>query len=365
MNNPNYGSSNAEIPEGLMEFIGTVMNLLMWLGAIASGAAFALLLVLAQGFTTGGPQEQIHLKEALGHVDLLQQILLFGLLGFGIGSAFRLWGEPHLPIIQVVVALVVVMAPAYMPMIPGLGDPEKHPVMLAAYRAFQTSGTLFAIIAAIVLIVDIGLRVKDRMSFGMKADQLKFGKGIKEEVGAQNTFMGKCWQLPYCRKFVRERCPIFHAKKACWREKVGCMCEEEVIRSAMENRAIPRDMVAAAKYIPQNNKLTLSQKKSRCKQCVIYNEHQKHKYRLYLAVLNVGYVAFAILFWSPLSGVTNSLVHGMESVYKNMTFKDSGLEKMLNASTIPFTGLLQAAILLIIFTYCLKTLEYLIFKLKV
>ena len=57
------------------------------------------------------------------------------------------------------------------------------------------------------------------------------------------------------------------------------MCEEDVIRGAMEGRVISKDALVAATMIPRNNKLTIAQKKERCKTCVIYNEHQKHKYR--------------------------------------------------------------------------------------
>src|SRR5205823_3893098 len=126
----------------------------------------------------------------------------------------------------------------------------------------------------------------------VKKDTLKYGKGIKEEQNIRNTFMGKCWQLPYCRKFVRERCLIYHSRRTCWKERVGCMCEEEVIRNAMENRTIPKDAVAAAKYIPVNNRITMAQKRERCRQCVIFNEHLKHQYRLFLPVT---VAAFALL----------------------------------------------------------------------
>lgn len=281
---------------------------------------------------------------------------------FGVGSAVIWWGENRLAIIHFLLATFLIATPFVVPAV--VADTAKQPATLAALDGMQKGGTIFAVLAGIALLVDGVIRVKERLATGMKADQLKFGKGIKQE-GAQSTFMGKCWQLPYCRKFVRERCPIFHAKRACWREKVGCMCEEQVIRDAMESKVIPKDVVAAAKMIPRNNKLTATQKRARCKQCVIYNEHQKHKYKLMLFVLNIGYVVFVVLFWNLLLGLTDKLVGGAEDLYRKLSFTDSHIKDLINTSSLPIEAVLLIAILLVTFTYLLKTLEYLIFKAKI
>ena len=143
------------------------------------------------------------------------------------------------------------------------------------------------------------------------------------------------------------------------------MCEEQVIRDAMESKVIPKDVVAAAKMIPRNNKLTATQKRARCKQCVIYNEHQKHKYKLMLFVLNIGYVVFVVLFWNLLLGLTDKLVGGAEDLYRKLSFTDSHIKDLINTSSLPIEAVLLIAILLVTFTYLLKTLEYLIFKAKI
>ncbi|MBI3721069.1 MAG: hypothetical protein HY248_00825 [Fimbriimonas ginsengisoli] len=167
------------------------------------------------------------------------------------------------------VALIVVLVPQYIP--PLVGEPRNE-IAINCYKVITTAGTVYAVFAALVLLIDIGIRARDRFVVGVKADQIKFGKGMVEEKDKQNVFMCKCWQLPYCRKFVRERCPIYHARRSCWRERVGCMCEEQVIRNAMEGKTIPKNVLAAAAFIPKNHKLTMAQKRNRCRQCVIYNE---------------------------------------------------------------------------------------------
>jgi hypothetical protein len=234
-------------------------------------------------------------------------------------------------------------------------------VNAASYSALQNGGLGLGAISLGVLVVDIFIRVRERAKTGAKADQLRYGKGIKEEDDRPNVFMGKCWQLPFCRKFVRERCPIYHAKVACWRERVGCMCEEEVIRNAMDNKPVPKDTLMAAKYIPRNNKLTDAQKADRCRQCVIYNEHQKHKYKLALPVVLLAFVGGYVLLRTPMLEATGAVVDQFNRIFGMATLRDPSQF----AVPMAFQEVLLLSLVIVLLTYALKLLEYLIFKIKV
>jgi hypothetical protein len=201
-----------------------------------------------------------------------------------------------------------------------------------------------------------------RAQQGWKVDQMRYGKGVKEEVDRHNVFMGKCWQLPFCRKFVRERCPIYHSRRTCWRELTGCMCEEEVIRGAMENKPIPKDALMAATYIPRNMKLSVDQKRERCKSCVIYNEHQKHKYKLAMPVTLLSLAGIYVLFHGPLISGVSVLIGGLDKLVGRVTLGQ--VDTKIDAPTT-FQELLLVCIMVIVLAYAMKILEYLIFKLKV
>ena len=138
------------------------------------------------------------------------------------------------------------------------------------------------------------------------------------------------------------------------------MCEEEVIKGAMENRPIPKDALLAANMIPRNNRLTVDQKRERCKNCVIYNEHQRHKYRAWLPGILLVFVLTYALLRTPLLGGAAQVVRQINSVISGAT---------LNAAknTIPpvFTELLLVIFFLVALSYCLKLMEYAIFKLKI
>jgi hypothetical protein len=234
-------------------------------------------------------------------------------------------------------------------------------VVADAMTAIQQAGLVFGIISVLMTVVDVAVRIRDRSKHGAKAEQLKYGRGIKEEAEKQNVFLGKCWQLPFCRKFVRERCPIYHAKRTCWKELVGCMCEEQVIGNAMQNRPIPKDALLAASMIPRNEKLTMAQKRERCHTCVIYNEHQKHKYKLWMPIVVVAFLLVYALFRSPLLGATQTLLGGINRVVQQGTLGASGTFDPPRA----FVEMLLVVFFVIGLTYSMKVVEYLIFRAKV
>jgi hypothetical protein len=206
---------------------------------------------------------------------------------------------------------------------------------------------------------------------GVKRDQLEYGKDVKEEKEVVNKFLGKCWQLPYCRKFIRLRCPIYLSRKCCWRERVGCMCEETVIRGAMEGTVkIPKDPRAAAQYIPYNKTLTSHEKSDRCRNCIIYTEHQRQKYRLVAPFVIFGTVG-PVVFWHDwfverfgflldhveqtagrFSLATSDASHGSAAIE---VFKTSSWA----------AEILIACTVLIVLAYLLRFVEYALFKLKI
>jgi hypothetical protein len=351
--------SNRDLSEAFADFLVSVARFLLWAGLLAVLVSLGLLVYTAMVFTGGTPGPE---AQAIANIGAFQKILIVGLLGLGVGTTYLLWGEETLGPLQVVFAAALYLSPLYVPMLIGQSG---SPVTSSALRSIQIGGTIFGILALGVLVADATVRFRLRAQQGFKADQLRYGKGMKEEQDRQNVFLGKCWQLPFCRKFVRERCPIYHSRRTCWRERVGCMCEEEVIRNAMENRAIPKDEVAAANYIPINNKLTLDQKRERCRQCIIYNEHQKHKYRLLLPSLVVVFGALYVLLRPAMLGTMNAVVERLDAVVGIATFRPANIGSSVEASPIPVPEVLLFCLMVILLAYCLKALEFVVFKLKI
>jgi hypothetical protein len=340
---------------------------LLGLGGLAALGGIVMMIVTYANSGTASPDQ---VKAASQFLDTYRQMALFGLLAASIGSAWLMWGEEIAGPILMLIGGALVMSPAYLPGI--LGGGQESDLRNSIIGALSVSGWPPIGVGLFLLLGYLFTQVRTRAIQGARAEALKYGKGIKEEKDIRNVFLGKCWQLPYCRKFVRERCPIYHSKRTCWKERVGCMCEESVIRNAMEGKVIPSDMVAAAKYIPKSSKLTPQQKAERCRMCVIYNEHQKHVYKASLPVTALAIAGIFALFWGPVSqGIKDALLN-FDKIFRTATFQtpenvqtEVTQVTAIDGGVIPYHHILLFVIALVVLAYSIKVLELMIFRKRI
>ncbi len=345
--------------DAVASFLDSVARFLFTFGALAALAGAAVLVYTFIVFLSG---TGANVAQALINVNLFGKIAIAGFAAASVGAAYLFWGEETLGPVEVIVGALIFFSPYYLPVF--FEASRISDTSAKALTAFQNAGLPVGVIGLVVILVDLVTRVKVRARDGMRAETLKYGKGFNKEKEFKNVLLGKCWQLPYCRKFVREKCPIYHARRTCWRERVGCMCEEKVIQNAMAGKVVSSDPAQAAKMIPVNTKLPEEMKAERCRQCAIYNEHQKHKYRVVLpaSLALVGGVYF--LFHGPLVAAAGAIVAQTDALINKATYR-TGSELIGHQSPIPFTEIVLGCVMLIVLAYVLRLVEYLIFKLKV
>jgi hypothetical protein len=345
-------------PDMLGEIPFTIARYAFWGGAgllLFSVIVTIYLMSIANGDATKGAQ-------IATSIDLFQKGLLIGVVGTVAGSAWLFWEEEIMVAANLAFAFLLFFSSALLPMAFSMAAPGGvNKGVEAGYDGLGLAGKIYLGFAFIILIADIALRVKTRSEQGAKKDSLKYGKGVTEESDRKNVFMGKCWQLPYCRKFVREKCPIYHAQRTCWKELVGCMCEESVIRVAMEGKPVSKEALLSGAAIPRNNKISDVAKRERCKTCVIYNEHQKHKYKLAMPTVVIGYALIYLLFKGPIAETINGFLNRGSKVMTDMT---AGTVKGGMTDTL-FTQFLVATVVIMMLAYTIKVVEYAIFKLKI
>lgn len=357
--------NNNPIGDSAAGFMDGLAKALFYGGAVATVIGVGILLYQIFGSGTAGSEA---IEQALKYQDYFRMAALWGVLSMSLGAAWLFWGEEVAGPIMLIIGLALAFAQAYMPAALGSGANQLN---TNAVNFLSQSGYPAILVGIILIVADVITRARIRMIEGAKAEQMKYGKGMKEERDVRDVFMGKCWQLPYCRKFVRERCPIYHTKRTCWKERVGCMCEESVIKTAMEGKTLSKDMVAAAKFIPQNSKLSAAAKAERCRQCVIYNEHQKHKYKLFLPIIVVGVAAIYIGLRPVLAGVIQGGLQTIDNIYKGVTLQNgkpvdpSVQATSITGGTIPYNEIILFVLTLVAMAYAIKVLEFLVWKLKV
>lgn len=357
---PSYHQDDREFRERYGDVLEAVGKWLLGLGAVILLAGVGLTIYTYEAFATGTPPGA---EAALSNLGIYYTTVVVGVLLTMIGSTMAFWGEDVLGVIQVIAAALIFFSPMILPQI--FSGAMENEVTGRALQILQNGGIIFLVLALCVLFVDLGIRVRNRSLIGAKADQLQYGKGLREENDIRNVFLGKCWQLPFCRSFVRERCPIYHAKRTCWKERVGCMCEETVIQRAMEGKVIVnKDELLAAKFIPHNHRMPESQKAERCRQCVIYNERQKHKYRLFLPITIGFFVGLYVLGRPTFLSMTQSAMAGVEGAIQRALLSSDTTTGM-RETLIPLDEFMLGAVFVLAFVYALKFVEYCLFKIKI
>jgi hypothetical protein len=265
--------------------------------------------------------------------------------------------------------------------------------------AIQHTAIIIGVPGVLLFLRSILLRISEGRR-GPDLTAVQYGKGAKKEQvpRALLSATAKCWQLPFCREAIRVKCPIYLGRTKCWKERVGCMCEENIIllaaggeehkpidmtkevgfvaigdliaksdtdkRTNMHTRKGPRGV-----RIPTNPHLTDGQKRERCRNCVIYNEHQRQKYQLLAPLITIAVPAFVLLQFDSLRVWLGTALRSIDTLIGSLKFTDatastSTITKEVSSSLF-IEGTIILCLTLMVITWALRFLEYCTFKIKI
>ena len=250
----------------------------------------------------------------------------------------------------------------------------REPTLLPAIViSFQQAGILCLVPGIVFAVLDVWVRVTSgyfREMFSRAS--LQYGANVTRESQPTNRFLGLCWQLPFCRPSIRKSCPIYHARRACWREGVGCMCEERVILQALEGKGAPsRDPRENVRFIPYNRHLSKEEKQERCRNCIIYNYRQQQKYQVIAPIVIVAAVAVVVHYAQQAQQILFQALRIVDDFVARFAFLPSSGEvqymkiESLARSSEFVTWMMIGIIAVIFVSYVLRIAEYFIFQLKV
>jgi len=246
-------------------------------------------------------------------------------------------------------------------------------LMPLVVTAFQQAGLLCLVPGIIFAVLDVWTRVTSGYFKEMfSRASLQYGANVQRESQPTNRFLGKCWQLPFCRPSIRKSCPIYHARRACWREGVGCMCEERVILQALEGRGAPSsDPRQNVRFIPYNRSLSKEEKQERCRNCIIYNYRQQQKYQVVAPIVIVAAMGIVAHYAHEAQQLLYEALQVVDGVVARFAFLPSSGEvqfmkiESLARSSEFVTWMMIGIIAVMFVSYILRVVEYFIFQLKV
>ena len=247
----------------------------------------------------------------------------------------------------------------------------------AVLSDFQMLAWLLAVPGACWMLVDLGRRMAAAADeAAVQRANAKYGAGTKKQpVSTQRkVFLGRCWEGPFCRDHIRVKCPIFLKKRGpCWRYKEGCMCEPRIVLQAMITPDW-KDQMTQAHQAQQTldaggprKILSAEAKRERCRNCVIYNEHQRQKQKALTWVALIVVPGLLILNFAWLQSVVNQILFALDAATKRFSFSSdpAGITALHNGAYSLIAWVFIFALGVILLAQVLKIIDYCCLKLKI
>jgi hypothetical protein len=246
---------------------------------------------------------------------------------------------------------------------------------------YRWGGIISLALAVLMVIGDMvdrlqGKRVA-RARQALKYTELSVKADDKRKV--RDKLLGKCWELPYCRPVIRDHCPVYLKRtQACWKNGIGCMCDDRIttyalrLKSATEGASdeTPSHVQASFNLDAAQRAMNAKLHRGRCHACAIYQHHQEHKYRVLapvaitLVIVGMGAALPQLLaILTYLGGLADRATQVLSfGVGRSGEFRSALQYSVAESRFIQSVVLLAVALILL--SYLLRSIEWVVFKAK-
>lgn len=242
---------------------------------------------------------------------------------------------------------------------------------LAKNAVFASIGSEFRLIGGLCLLTGVILVVRDvflRVWRGVSVLRVPQGCEGSQKSAVKHKPYGRCWDMGFCRQAVKHRCPVFIGRKTCWKAGYGCYCDARTIMqlSGSDNKAVQaspnEEQPTAAAAKPRMNPLLAV---ASCKQCIIYAEHQRQKYRICSALVLPGVGLLLYKFYDQLSGTIWNVMEKVDKFMSILAYRPDGAHYSFSNDGHVLTILAIICLTIVAVSYAFRLLDYLIFDLQV
>ncbi len=244
-----------------------------------------------------------------------------------------------------------------------------------ALAGFGQLAWLLAVPGGLWTVVDLARRLlaaADRAA--IQRANVKYGHGAQKEgtraTRHRQVFLGRCFEGPFCKDSIRAKCPIYLKRRGpCWWYKEGCMCEERIVLQAMISPDWKDQMTRADQSIKTGGPRTVlsaAAKRDRCRNCIIYNEHQREKHKALTWVTLVVVPGLLLLNFAWLQAAVNHLLLGLDAATKRFSFGADpvGITALHNGAYSIIAWVFVFSLAVVMLSQVLKLIEYWCYTLK-
>jgi len=381
--------SEWELPEP----IANLCRFIVWVSAVAS---VGILVYLGWGLLAGvyANPNFAHLSHAdrLRHdsnIAACTSVLKFSSLAFILSLLVLTFQDGAIGYVFLgISALLFFGIPYLVEEILGFQNLKDSTASTAAVEGIKAVAIFFCVPGVIWTVVDLIRRVLSALeNAAIQRANLRYGSNVQKQAKKtqRNVFLGRCWELAYCRDNVRVKCPIFLKKRGpCWWYKQGCMCDDRIVLNAVIDsdwKQKTANAVGGASGAPSGSIsldaglgsvsappqiLSKARKIERCQNCVIFNEHQRQKYN---AMVSVALAVVPVLLFMNAAALQNFVVaglNGFERVTHRLSFSSDATGPLLlqNQYSPALEWTIILSVCIVIVSQVLRAIEYYCFKLK-
>jgi len=250
-----------------------------------------------------------------------------------------------------------------------MGAFKTNPIYQSIINTFGMFGLICLLPGVDLIMRDAAMRIwnginlQKIMERGWGDEQERVKKFRKPKMYA------KCWDMAFCRDFVRNVCPAWKKKKPCWRLKSGCYCDEGTVMRALtvegkDNPHLRGILHSLGLDKARSDGLSGAQKRARCRRCSIYAEHQRQKYRLSSPMMFPAVGLLFLVFYNQISTWIGVVLERADHFMSFLAYQPGTVYSFAHEKNI-LTILTLVWLGIMILSYALRGLEYLIFEMQV
>ena len=229
----------------------------------------------------------------------------------------------------------------------------------------------------IVLVVGVRILV-EIINYILKAPQRQARiseqqgiEGQKKSTSRSIWRLQRCWEMPYCHDAIREVCPAYKARKNCWRIRQGCNCDPNLIEALIRAGGATRGKgdTSSGKMVQEaymrsdleaDIKLGEGERTRECKDCPIFNEHQRQKFNLLNPIIIIAAIVGLLAAYPVMRRLYTLSITGLSSLASQMTYGASqSVSQWIGRLDSPAVWVFFYVIVgLLVMSYVLKFVEW-------
>jgi hypothetical protein len=243
-----------------------------------------------------------------------------------------------------------------------MGSLAKNPIYQDIVNDIALVGLFCLVPGCALLVRDVIMRITNRFS-AAHMPQTDEERARAERLRKHRKPYEKCWDMSVCNERAKRFCPAWEEHKPCWQVKSGCLCDEGIMRKALldhERQAGIAQQTPQAVDTRPKVILTAQQKKARCRNCTIYAEHQRQKFRIASPATLVLVAAVYAALYGQVHAVLYDFFKRMDRFMSFLTYHKGASESFsTQGNTVTTLGMICLGIVLLSITF--RMVEWLIF----